>query len=256
MLIVDTYNVLHVVGVLPPEIAGIDTADLIGLIGRSRYRGRRVMLICDGVPPPGAPRGRTGSISVHYAGSGTTADDRIAAIIRRSSAPRRLTIVSSDRAILREGRRRRSATVDSAEFLRHLADDHRRAGPAPPASSASPEAASPAGSALPAVLPPELIAEAELLAEIGLVPEEPAGPPPEKDAPEAKPAQRGPPDHEPLGAGRTGLDLADLGLPGFDPADLAETAERNAAIPRDVLDEAETLWRAGAEEDEPDEGLA
>ena len=41
LIIVDTYNVLHVVGVLPPEIAGVDTAGLIELLARSRYRGRR-----------------------------------------------------------------------------------------------------------------------------------------------------------------------------------------------------------------------
>ena len=156
-LIVDTYNVLHVVGVLPPDLAGIETRDLIDLLQRSRYRRERVVLVCDGVPGPGAARGRFGSISVEYAGDKATADDRIAAIIRQSSAPRRLAIVSSDRAIVREARRRRCPTIDSAEFLRHLAHDHATSSPAAPAPPAPPRSAGAAG------LPPALLDEAEAL---------------------------------------------------------------------------------------------
>ena len=104
-LIVDTYNVLHVVGVLPPDLAGIDTQGLIDLIGRSRYRGERAFLICDGRPRERAPRGRFGPLSVRYAGGGSTADELIEALIQTSSSPRRLTVVSSDRQIVRAARR-------------------------------------------------------------------------------------------------------------------------------------------------------
>ena len=222
LLIVDTYNVLHVVGVLPADIAGVDTADLIDLLRRSRYRGQRVILVCDGVPRPETPQGRLGSISVHYAGHGTTADDRIAAIIRRSSAPRRLTIVSSDRAVLRAGRRRRCSTLDSAAFLRQLADDHRHAA----ASDEKP--ADPLDSALPAVLPPELIAEAELLAELESAAEEPAERAPEAAGPEPAGPEPASADPEP-------------GAPA------AGTVRRDP-LPPELVEEAEAIWRTGAEE--------
>ena len=59
------------------------------------------------------------------------ADDVIARMIRQSSAPRRLTIVSSDRAILREARRRRCRTITSDQFLAQLARDAERRADAP-----------------------------------------------------------------------------------------------------------------------------
>ncbi len=49
VLLVDTYNVLHVTGVLPPELAGLEPMGLAELIARSRYRAREARLVCDGV---------------------------------------------------------------------------------------------------------------------------------------------------------------------------------------------------------------
>ncbi|UCD76477.1 MAG: NYN domain-containing protein [Phycisphaerales bacterium] len=122
-LIIDTYNVLHVVGILPPELAGIDVAGLAHLIGASRYRNESAMLVCDGVPSGPAPTTGTGTVTIRYAGPGRQADDLIAAMIRRTSAPRRLTVVSSDRQVLRAAARRRCKTARSEEFLRRLLDD-------------------------------------------------------------------------------------------------------------------------------------
>lgn len=53
MLLVDTYNVLHVTGVLPAELAGLEPGGLAALIARSRYRSRGARLICDGTRPRG-----------------------------------------------------------------------------------------------------------------------------------------------------------------------------------------------------------
>jgi len=122
-LIVDTYNVLHVVGVLPPEEAGIDLPGLIRLIQHSRYRNERVELICDGAPREDVPSGKHGPCIVRYSGPSRTADDAIAQLIRSSSIPKRLTIVSSDQEVARAGRRRRCRVLASDEFLRHLAKD-------------------------------------------------------------------------------------------------------------------------------------
>ena len=50
--LVDAYNVLHVVGVLPPELAGIDLEELAALLEGSRFGREEVLLICDGIPKP------------------------------------------------------------------------------------------------------------------------------------------------------------------------------------------------------------
>lgn len=122
-LLVDTYNVLHVVGVLPPEEAGIDLPGLIRLIQHGRYRDERVELICDGSPRDDVPPGKRGSVIVRYSGATRQADDVIAQMIRGSSIPKRLTVVSSDHAVIRAARRRRCRVLASDVFLRQLAHD-------------------------------------------------------------------------------------------------------------------------------------
>jgi len=57
------------------------------------------------------------------------ADDVIVELIDRSSIPRRLLVVSSDRAILRAARRRRCRTLTSDRFLARLAADSTRGFP-------------------------------------------------------------------------------------------------------------------------------
>lgn len=126
-LLVDAYNVLHVVGVLPPDLAGIDLPELADLIAGSRYRKDSTILVCDGVKKP--HRTETPGVHVRFAGPGIKADDLIIRMVQRSSAPRRLTIVTSDGEIARAARRRRSTVMSSEEFLDRLARD--QAGPTP-----------------------------------------------------------------------------------------------------------------------------
>ena len=126
-IIIDTYNALHVTGVLPPELAVGEPEGLARLIAASRFGSEAVWLICDGVPR-GATR--VGRIVIEGAGPGKSADDHIAAFLERSSAPRRLTVVTSDRAIQRKARSRGAECVKSEDFLAMLADDARRVKPA------------------------------------------------------------------------------------------------------------------------------
>jgi hypothetical protein len=125
-LIVDTYNVLHVVGILPPEMAGIDTLGLIDLLRSSRHAHEKTTLVCDGIPHEHAPQGRFGPIIIKYAGSNRLADDVITSLVDGSSVPRRLSVVSSDREIIRAARRRRCKCLSSEEFLRQLVHDAQR----------------------------------------------------------------------------------------------------------------------------------
>ena len=145
-LIIDTYNVLHVTGILPPDLAGIETEDLAGLIRESRYRSDAVYLVCDGTPtlpnprksssthaPASARDGRGQShhvsrrrVKVMYSGVHQSADELIERMIDRSTSPKRLIVVSSDNRILRSARRRRCRTIRSDDFLAQLEHDARR----------------------------------------------------------------------------------------------------------------------------------
>lgn len=123
-LLIDAYNVLHTVGVLPADLAGIDVPGLIGLLNASRYRGEKTTIVCDGVADPGLPPLRASDpIFVRYSGKGREADELIGQSIRASSAPRQLIVVSSDHAVQRAARRRRCKVLSSAEFLQQLVDD-------------------------------------------------------------------------------------------------------------------------------------
>ena len=125
-LLLDTYNILHVTGVLPPEVAGIDVRELIDLIAGSRFRAEQVVLVCDGHPRRGtaASEDASGIRRVIYSGKHESADDVIVRLIGHSSAPRRLTVVSSDNEILRAARKRRCPTMSSEKLLGILAEDH------------------------------------------------------------------------------------------------------------------------------------
>lgn len=123
MLLIDTYNVLQTTGVLPPELAGPEPADLADLIAHSRYRGREARLVCDGKRPKGAPALRSGLIRTIYAGPGVEADSRIEEMIARSSAPKKLLVVSSDRRLRKAAAKRKCGWMDSVWFLDELAAD-------------------------------------------------------------------------------------------------------------------------------------
>ena len=89
--------------------------------------------------PPGRPRrDEHRGIAVHYAAEYKEADDLIEELIRADSAPRRLTVVSSDHRLQRAARRRRAAAVDSEVWLRQLAARRRRQDSAPDAAGGKP----------------------------------------------------------------------------------------------------------------------
>ncbi|MCE2883008.1 MAG: NYN domain-containing protein [Planctomycetaceae bacterium] len=129
-IVIDTYNVTETVGVLPPELAGVDAEGLARLIAASRFRHEAVLLVCDGRPRSAA---RFGRIVIEGSAGHGSADARIAAIVRAHSAPRTLTVVSTDREVARTARARGAATWTSAEFLGFLVDDWSRGKPRRPA---------------------------------------------------------------------------------------------------------------------------
>jgi hypothetical protein len=132
-LIIDTFNVLHVTGVLPPDLAGLDAAGLAALIAKSRYRHEPTTLVCDGVAPPEDPAARRpdAAFTVLHSGAHVSADDLIARLVARSTAPRRLIVVSTDRAVAGNARRAGCRVLRSDAFLGQLVDDAERPGQRP-----------------------------------------------------------------------------------------------------------------------------
>ena len=126
-LLIDTCNVLHRTGVLPPEMAGIDEESLANLIRSSRYRNHKSLLVCDGNARSlsGGLRGRSrGLIQFKFSGQAQSADTLILDLVARSNSPKRVIVVSSDREIQVMARRRRCQIIDSDRFLTQLTTDN------------------------------------------------------------------------------------------------------------------------------------
>ncbi len=138
MIIVDTYNLLNVQGVLPSHLAGPDLVELVALIGRSRHAGDRVMLVCDGHMSRSVTsrtsNGREpvqvqfGAVEIVFSGAGTEADDVIEALLAHHSGSNSLMMVSSDRRLIRAAKKVGAQRMSSAAFMRRLAIDADRPG--------------------------------------------------------------------------------------------------------------------------------
>jgi len=134
MLLIDTYNVLHTTGVLPPALAGVGPSGLLRMVAASRMGRDGARLVCDGPPTvQDADGGRNGAVRIVFAGAGKDADSLIEKLLERSSAPRRMTVVSSDRRLRQAARRRRARWLSSEAFLRRLGAELDGPAPAPPA---------------------------------------------------------------------------------------------------------------------------
>jgi predicted RNA-binding protein with PIN domain len=120
-LLIDTWNVLHQTGVLPPDSAGIGTFGLCKMIENSRWSQDRVILICDGTPSDDAPSGTR--YQTVFTGGTRTADEEIMERVRQSSAPRSILVVTSDREIIKSIRKRGAQQLGSSAFLQMLVED-------------------------------------------------------------------------------------------------------------------------------------
>lgn len=124
-LLVDACNVLHVTGVLPPELALGEPAELAQLVQRSRYARVPVTLVCDGARPGTQSLSHGGRITLQWTGS-TSADQGIRDALAASSHARKHLVVSSDRAVQATARHFGAQILPSDRFLEHLATDARR----------------------------------------------------------------------------------------------------------------------------------
>ncbi len=122
-LIIDTWNVLHQTGILPPENAGIGIKGLCNLIKKSRFHGCQLTLICDGTnvsEAVSAPH-----ISCLFTGPHKSADDEIVERVKASSGARDLLVITSDYAIIKEVKAAGAQCMKSQHFLTLLVEDSR-----------------------------------------------------------------------------------------------------------------------------------
>ncbi|MEX0678983.1 MAG: NYN domain-containing protein [Pirellulales bacterium] len=140
-LVIDGYNLLHASGILGPGIGpgGFERSRtaLLGFLAESldkRERTGTTVVFDARMAPPGLPRDtKYEGITVHFSQRGSDADQEIERLIADHTAPRRLTVVSSDHRLHRAARRRRAKAIDSerwyAEVLRRRIDLARKKSP-------------------------------------------------------------------------------------------------------------------------------
>lgn len=124
-LLIDGYNLLHASGVLAPEGRGTSlerarTAllEFLERVVEPAEQARTTVVFDARYAPPGLPRQLWhGEICIRFAARQREADDLLEELIRQDSAPRQLTVVSSDHRVQRAARRRRALALDSEDWV-------------------------------------------------------------------------------------------------------------------------------------------
>ena len=142
-LLIDGYNLLHAVGIIGRGIGpgGLERSRLalLNFLVESlepKEAATTTVVFDAREPPPGAPRQLDHrGIKVLFSTGYPDADAMIDGLVRADSAPRRLTVVSSDHQVQRSARRRKARAVDSdvwyAEIVRQRLDRRTREVPKP-----------------------------------------------------------------------------------------------------------------------------
>jgi len=143
--LIDGYNLLAAVGIVGRGVGpgGLERSRraLLNFLAESLDPAEiaRTTVVFDAADaPPGLPRVvEHRGLTVRFSAGYEDADALIEELIRAESAPRRLTVVSSDHRLQRAARRRRARAVDSdvwyARVVRQRRDRRHQSSPAPPA---------------------------------------------------------------------------------------------------------------------------
>ena len=116
--IIDGHNLLHSILKTTPEGEPISDIQLCRLVSRYLQAvGERGEIVFDGTgPQEKSIFNYVRKLEVLFAGFASDADTIIENKIKASSAPKRLTIVSSDRRIIKAARARKAGTIKSQDF--------------------------------------------------------------------------------------------------------------------------------------------
>lgn len=120
-LIIDGYNLIHAANILGRGVGpgGLERARIALLeflvASYDQQQRRAIVVVFDAEhAPPGLPRTVDyHGITVRFSAGYRDADELIEELIQKHSAPRKLTVVSSDHRIHRAAKRRRATPVDS-----------------------------------------------------------------------------------------------------------------------------------------------
>ncbi len=122
MFIIDGHNLLHSIDKVDEGSESISDVQLCRIVGRYlKLIGEKGEIIFDGT----GPRDKSGfdnisNLEVLFAGLGTDADTIIEDKIRANTAPKRLSIVSSDRRLRKAAQARKAMAVKSEVFWNNL----------------------------------------------------------------------------------------------------------------------------------------
>lgn len=128
MIIIDGHNLLHAVRKAEEDSQALSDVELCLIVGRYlKLISKTGEIIFDGT----GPRDKSGfdnisNLEVSFAGQGTDTDSVIEDKIRASTAPKGLTIVSSDRRLRRAAQTRKATAVKSTDFWNNLQKRFRR----------------------------------------------------------------------------------------------------------------------------------
>ncbi len=118
MFIIDGHNLLHTIFKLEGDSGSINDVGLCRILDRYlRLTGEKGEIIFDGTGPPDKSGfDNISYLEVFFAGLRTDADTVIEDKISVSTAPKRLTIVSSDRRLRSAARTRKASSIKSDVF--------------------------------------------------------------------------------------------------------------------------------------------
>jgi predicted RNA-binding protein with PIN domain len=118
VLIIDGYNLLRAVQNLTEHSFNIIDVQLCFVLGEYLYRVKKKgRIVFDGT----GPRDKTAfnnlrNLEVVFSGSSHEADDVIEKLILENTAPKSLTVVSSDRRVKAAANKRKAIAVDCIDF--------------------------------------------------------------------------------------------------------------------------------------------
>ncbi|MES1213225.1 MAG: NYN domain-containing protein [Singulisphaera sp.] len=127
-LIIDGYNLMHAAGIVgrgrgPGSLERSRLAVLNFVVEslEPAVLATTIVVFDARQAPPGLPRElKHGGVTVRFAAGFESADELIEELIQRDSAPRRLTVVSSDHRLHRAARRRKAHAIDSDRWYEQV----------------------------------------------------------------------------------------------------------------------------------------
>jgi len=121
-VIIDGHNLLRSIQKLSEDFESVNDLRLCHIVGRYlKLTGEKGEIVFDGTGPPDKTSyGNISNLEVLFAGRNTDADKVIQDKIRANTAPKRLTVVSSDRKLQAAARARKATALKSNVFWANL----------------------------------------------------------------------------------------------------------------------------------------